>query len=312
MYLNIEIIFLATILEKLRLATNTLSLANSETLSSLCSMNERIVLGTTSSNNQDGHNRGVHLDEWKIEGDPSTPSQSHLIWNKASDLNYGNMIKLREWDNNSCIFLTSSGTVALCDLRTKLETPGLLFHASKSPIIAHPPESSSNHPIIFTFDCLPKWNKIGVLDSCGGYETFDARNVCTSGPSTATTTRSLLPEFADLAGVYSQWFNIELEEKPEMMRENVRRNRFIISGLKRECVPVFQEELDLVNKSEHCETTSGVSKLRSVFSHDGHSKPVTHAIWHPASNNLVYSASVDAVLHAWQFIPEEEEEKTKD
>ncbi|ODN01894.1 WD repeat-containing protein 73 [Orchesella cincta] len=292
----------ATILEKNRLSTNTLPELSSSSNhhKSLCSMNNRIVLGAAQTSKA-GLGGALLLHEWETGSDESltrdTPTNTYTIWENASNLTCGQIVKMKEWDMNTCIFLTTHGTIALYDLRNGKNEPDLFFHSTKSSNNAQL-SAPSTIPVIFSFDCLPPQSKVGVLDSCGGYETCDVRFVKKNSSEEPTLSRTLLPEFTTLAGVYPEWFNIEYEPLTEMMREK-ERNRFIISGTKKECVPVFQEP----EISSDSDSKPSSESLQSVFafSHDGHSKPVSHSIWHPVAKNLVFSASVDAVLHAWQF-----------
>ncbi|CAL8114112.1 unnamed protein product [Orchesella dallaii] len=301
----------ATILEKSRLsagaAGSPVPFGNKHVGKSLCSMDNRIILGAPQNSKAGG---SILIHEWETGSDESltrdTPTSTFKIWENASNLRCGHIIKMKGWDMNTCIFLTNEGTVALYDLRNGKEQPDLFFHVTKSPNHAQQQSTSSSTlsstptiPVIFSFDCIPQQNMVGILDSCGGYETFDVR--CVTPNNETNLSRTLLPEFTTLAGVYPEWFNIEYEPLTEMREK--KRNRFIISGTKKECVPVFREpeissDLDSKPSSESCQS------VESVFSHDGHSKPVSHSIWHPVAKNLVFSASVDAVLHAWQFISE--------
>lgn len=261
-------------------------------------MKNKILLGYEVKNQS-----GVFLTEWSTNMNSVKPdvTQTHQICSKDSSLELGHVVKIRDWDENSCIFMTSSGTVVIYDLRCGNGDPQIMIHATKSAVKADT-ASADQGQVIFTFDCLPNQNLVGILDSCGGYETFDSRAVNQSGATSTTegsqcvNARVLLPQFEGLGGVYADSFNIEYEVRTKV-REN-EQNRFIISGLKKEGVPVLRETLGT-------SSTEDVNNINPVFSHDGHSKPVTHARWHPAADNLIFSASLDAVLHAWQFIPDE-------
>lgn len=302
--------FIATIQEKYKLPTID---GTSGKRQSLCSMNEKLILGADPMSSETlacNQRRGTIISEWKVDDTCPILAKTHYLWNSVGYFDPGSIVKIKEWSPDTCIFLTSRGTMAIYDFRSGANVPEVFFHTTKSPNnIANDPSvsSSSTTPIIFSFDCIPKRNHVGVIDSCGGYETYDPRFIgkgemksedvggtkAEGDGTTETSTQSrclLSQEFSNVSGVYSDHFNIEYEESTKM--RETERNRFIISGLKTEYVPVLSEN------------TADTLSIHPVFSHDGHSKHVTHATWHPVAENLIFSSSIDAVLHAWQYIPD--------
>jgi hypothetical protein len=170
--------------------------------------------------------------------------------------------------------------------------------ASSSEEIVSPAVEPATPPVTaFSFDTIPSAYKVGMVDSYGGYETFDIRM-----PSSALG-RTVIPGFEKNSGIISQRFNIEYEPQKTGVMTNQHHHQFILTGLREDSVQVIREDDDILGEGNVVEgkSSGGLSSVKSVFTHDGHSKTVTHALWHPVAERLVFSASVDSMLHAWQF-----------
>jgi len=285
-----------------------------------------------------GNNFGKLIHEWTLDSQISSSTCIHHTI--PEDL--GGITKLKFWDENSVIFSTSKGGVAIYDLRAS--QIGVQIQSSKSAVdiplpsvvetipIPMPQEISipegkkvlkvqavttssslgskietsipevkkivitestekspeekdvevkTTPPILWSFDTVTPLNKIGIVDSCGGYETFDIRKL-----DPTVSNRVILPGCVakELLG---QKFNIEYEPYRGFGSEI----KFIVTGMKDENVLVYSDRV-----------TGRVMEVSPVFSHDGHSSTVTHATWHPLTKNLLFSTSANSTLHAWQYI----------
>lgn len=211
--------------------------------------------------------------------------------------------KMKVWDvnatptevsNPSTIFLLGEdGVVLLVDLRLSSSPMSFTSTRSRSEIVDEPEASavivdedseatgSSSSEILYTFDTTA--SIVGILDSCGGYETFDIRTGSIIGA------RTLLPGGG--GSILRETFNLQYSPVVEATRES-SNPLFLVSGLDCSAVPVLQA---LPGKE-------GQGEVGSIFVHDGHFKRVSASVWHPSVDKLVFSASVDSMLHAWQYI----------
>jgi len=258
---------------------------------------------------------GKSLVEWKLDDQfissgYSSASEYNLCPDKDSPL-FGGITKLKFWDEKSVSFCTSNGVVCIYDLRTgKPLQDSIILQGTKSPlnnfIAANvsevtsetsstssvlPTSSSQPRPsssTAFSFDTVPSQFKVGLVDSYGGYETFDVRNTASASSPSSIGTRVGIPGFENNSGIISQRFNIEYSP-------DVNVSNFILTGLREQSVQVIHEDF----------TSS--TPLQTLFVHNGHCKPVTHALWHPVAERLIFSASIDSMLHAWQFNTEEDQ-----
>lgn len=209
--------------------------------------------------------RGDSLYEWNMDSSATFVSKSYKI-----PKNQGRITKVKYWDENSVSFSTEKGALGIFDTRSAHFTTDLYAAKSQSQLSA----------IQYSHDTVPLKYRIGVVDSCGGYQSFDIRNL--PNASESSSNRVILPGCMRSDGVLVEKFNIQYD--PHIMEDD--SVNFIVTGMKEDIVQVYKEQ-----KKE----------LLPVFTHDGHSKVVTHGLWHPTSDRLLLSCSIDAVLHAWQY-----------
>jgi len=184
--------------------------------------------------------------------------------------------KIHFYDQNTLSYLTQRGQFFTYDIRQSGHMPANVFQTSEN----------SKADIIYTFDSIPSKHFVGIVDSCGGYEKFDVRNTKIS------LARQILQEFEDVKSILGSQFNL-LYGQESLAGENY----FVLSGMKQTCVPVFCDQ-----------NFSDQGQVVSIFRHQGHTKTVTNAFWHPTVPRLVFSTSIDSMLHAWQFNAEENPE----
>jgi len=207
--------------------------------------------------------KGHNLYEWILDSASGNfGMMSHKIQN-----NQGPATKVKYWDETTLSVTTEKGTVALYDTRS--DTTTMEFSARKA--------ADQLPGIQYSHDTIPGKNRIGIVDSCGGYESFDIRK----GMSTDSS-RVILPGCTDSDGLIARKFNLQYD--PHI--ESGSTSNFIVTGMKEDVVQIYQEI---------------GNEVSPLFRHDGHSKVVTHALWHPTSERLLLSCSIDAVLHAWQY-----------
>jgi WD40 repeat protein len=210
---------------------------------------------------------GSHFYEWKLDEQGKTSDSAVTYSPPASS---GRVTKLKFWDENTLSYCTEKGLIALYDLRKK----DLAASFSATRLQAE----TSSASILYSFDCIPQHNTIGVVDSCGGYESFDIRSM------KEERSRTLLPGASGAGGLLKGKFNMEYEPNPR----SEGKVKFIVTGMKEDVVQIYEDK------------GHGI-EVSPVFAHDGHSKPVSHALWHPLSEGLLFSTSIDSVLHAWQY-----------
>lgn len=235
--------------------------------STLATLNDQIIVSCTSENPAVDENV---IYQWKLgEGLSSSLPTKHVMKSKINDS--GAIRKLKFWDENTVLFCTSKGFISLLDLREK--------NLSKiySPEVNQSQETSSS-PLIYSFDCIANLNKIGIVNSNGGLFTTDIRN-------TKEIIARDLPDMKNINAILGEKFNLEYDPK-----SSAEDTKFVVTGMKQDNVPVFKELED---------------GILSVFTHDGHSKTVTNVCWHSLTENLLFSTSIDSVIHAWQYISED-------
>lgn len=202
------------------------------------------------------------LQEWDLNH-PSS-AKTHPL-----PKDFGRVTKLKFWDDHTLSLLSEKGVVLLYDLRTSSPPENSTSFVSS--------KASSYSETVFSFDSLKPKHRIGIIDSYGGYESFDVR--VTTPPVEGR--RALLPLHG--SRVVRDKFNIEFSEQGSM-------NEFLVCGIKEEQVHILVEG-----------EGSGSFEVTPIFVHDGHTRTVTRALFHGTVERLVFSASVDSMLHAWQY-----------
>ena len=185
----------------------------------------------------------------------------------------GRISKALYWDDNVISLCSSKGAVNLYDLRVNPPKPELEVKLEDSGLV--------NAQVQYSFDVKTSVNIIGVCDTLGHFQLFDTRK-----PSDCFS-QITIPGYAE-APVLSRKFNLRFQKLVGTARDEEVLLKFIISGFKEEIVPVYK-----------CLKSA---EILPVFTHDGHTKTVTNAMWHNMTDNLLFSASTDAVLHAWQYV----------
>ncbi|CAG7727108.1 unnamed protein product [Allacma fusca] len=219
-----------------------------------------------------GDRNGSYVCQWSLDAQDKgichpLPNQHHVLQIK----------KIQYWDDNVVAFCTSKGSILFYDLLQPMDKPVTTIESPPTAL------ASDSAVLCHSFDTHPSENILGLLNSSGKFEIFDIKKP--DSPVVST----ILPGYDHLSVLQGK-FNLQFQ-KLQTQSPSDYYAKFIATGFKDEMIPVYE-----------C-TKAG--DIRPLFTHDGHTKIVTTAMWHTASDNLLFSSSIDAVLHAWQYIENE-------
>jgi hypothetical protein len=222
-----------------------------------------------------GDRKGGYICQWSLDAKEKgmcypLPNQ-HLI---------GGIEKVQYWDENLVAFSTAKGSVFFYDLLQRMDKPAIVIKPPQTAV------SSGSSTLCNSFDAHPDQNIMALLNTYGNFEVFDIKR-----PDTPVVT-TILPGYENLSVLHGR-FNLQFQKLQDGSHQEPSDYyaKFIATGFKDEMIPVYK-----------CTKTGEICPL---FTHDGHTKVVTTAIWHTVSDNLLFSSSTDAVLHAWQYIENE-------